>query len=201
MTTRSTCEVRTPVYNPRTLKLFLHHDPLGIGRMEPYNFDLEVFDTYDESSYFRVVMEGGRVLTHGPATNDFYGPGSSVVDPVEDAEKWVTDFGANLDQTNVKVQVIMEIEDLLVFRSSEKPFYSGSLKMYLVPSNWWRLGTTSYDEQPRPTTRKSVVWENGKWTDEAKEIEDLLVARHASDALGAERTGRLREVKRFTQGE
>jgi hypothetical protein len=198
MTSRSTCNVNTPVYNPRTLKLFLRHDPLGIDRYESYNFDLEVFDTYDEESQFQLVVND-KVKKTGSTYNNFYGAGTSMSDPVKEAMVAMVDFGITSDR--IKFQVVTTITEQWVFRSTEKPFYRGSLKMYQVPSNWWLQGTTRYDEQTQYETTQTVVWENGKWTDEARVIEDLLVSRHAADVMGLERDGPLRAVNLFTQVE
>jgi hypothetical protein len=192
-------DITTPVYNPRTLKLFLYHDPLNIGRREKYNFELEVFDTYDESSYAWIVTGNGKSINTGQEYNDYYGPGTSMTDAVEQATRWMDEI-ENIEATDLKVQVVMNLSDERVFRSEDKPFYRGAVRMFRVPGNWWLQGTTDYDEQPGPNKIEEVIWENGKWTERAAEIESLLISRHESDVMGAERINPLRPVARFTQG-
>jgi hypothetical protein len=194
-------DIITPVYNPRVLKLFLNHDPLGIGYYEPHNFDLKVFDTYEETSYARVVSGSGKIIKTGSEYNDYYGPGTSLSDPIDQAKQWIEDFGIRED-TTIKIQVVVKLEDVVVFRSDEKPFYRGAVRMFHVSSGWFLQGTTSYDEQPPRNITEVVVWENGKWTDAASEIESLLMVRRSADVLGTERhNGTLKEVARFTQVE
>lgn len=185
-----------PVFNPVLQKMFLYHDPLGIGDRRKYEFELEVFTTYEESAFFRIIAND-RIMKTGSEYNDYYGPGTSVTDPVEQAEQFLEDIG-DISGTTIKAQVVVVIQERAVFQSNDKPFYHGSVRMSHVPGSWWLQGTTSYDEQPRLERKELVVWENGKWTDAAYTLGDELRRYHNADVMGDKRNnGGLRPLKPF----
>lgn len=191
-------DITNPVINPRILHLYLHHDPLGIGEYQHHNFDLEVFDTIDETSQFHLVVND-KIIKRGSKYADYYGPGTSVIDALESARRSMADFG-DVANSNVNFRVVTTIKHQLVFQSKDEPFYKGAVRVYTVPGGWWIQGTTQYDEQPEREVKDFVVWENGVWTDAAQEVETILMTYQEADAVTDQRNNKwLHPMTRFTQ--
>lgn len=170
---------RCPVLNIRTEKLVYRVDPIGIGRLMDYEFQLEVGDLHETESTSKVFL-GGEKIKNSDTHNDFYGFGTSPSDLIEWAERHKKKFG---DVASVVVETTVTVSPI-AFDGREPAFYRGAIQYFSVPTVWKRAAYR--DPLPR-TSEVLTVWKDGEFTTDKQLLDEMAARLKAADEAGDRR--------------
>lgn len=143
-------------------KLWLEHDPLGIGETVRYDFIADLWHLAETSSQAFVKTVAGKVLKDSSEFNDYSGFGKSVKWALEVAEVYVQEFsGAGLD-----VSIETTLEFIPVMHDRKTPvFYNKHARMFRLPKYQWRMADGGQSLHEKYGSKEIVtVWKNGDYT-------------------------------------
>ena len=172
-------------------RLWLEHDPLGIGKQVRYEFEADLWQIVETLSVTKVIAPNGSCVKRGSEHNDYYGFARSIDCAAEDAKAFLDQFnGANLD---VVIETTLQFSAAM-HDANTPAFYNRNARMFSLPKHRWHLpdmsDRTIAGEYFKDET--FTVWKNGAQTDEGATFADRLKSLREMDGGALIRKGDLK---------
>jgi hypothetical protein len=166
-----------PLIDLGPVKMWLEHDPLGIGQQQRHDFALNLFQLWSTESQF-VAKVGDTMIKTGSTFNDYYGFGTSRREAMTEVEDYYQKMrGAQIDfLVQTKLIARPTLHD-----AKTPAFYNRTVRCFSLPKWRWKVcaGTSVQDALGGETT--FCIWLNGEPTNEAVTVQNLIDRIKAAD--------------------